>query len=97
MQKVSVGQEALHTPSSGPGVVVCLSDYRRVSHRLARLLKRRKSSCIWAAIGVTLLSAMTFGAISDGALLKVIAWLAFGITFLLVTPFSGWLNSTSRR
>jgi len=97
MEKVRLTQYMPGTRSSGAGTVVFLSDYRRVSHRLGRLLKHRKSSCIWASIGIVLLAVMTLGALSDSAGLKGIAWFSFGIAFFLITPFSWWLNSTSHR
>ncbi len=97
MQKACVTRYPPDTRSSGVRTVVYLSDYKRISHRFGRFLKRRKFSWIWTSIAVVLFSTMSLGAISESSILKHVAWLSFGIAFFLIAPFSWWLSGASHR
>lgn len=88
MERDGFRQDEPRTHSKGGGTVVRLSRRRRASHRLNRFLKRRGFPWLWAAAGAILLAVMVLGAISENTIMKKIAWVSVGITFLLIIPFS---------
>lgn len=96
MKRVLLGREKPRTVSLRAGNVVRLDDHPRFTRRPPWLLKRHRP-WVWALIGVTLFATMVLGAFSDSAILKGLAWVSFGILFLLIAPFTWWLNDRSRR
>jgi len=97
MERDGLRQDEPKTRSTGGAAIVRLSRRRRASHRLNRFLKRRGFHWLWTAIAVILLAVMILGAISENTIMKKIAWISVGITFLLIIPFSWWLYGKPHR